>query len=157
MNKGFFGFCSFNEVWQTIINLKIFTSHFWLTIITFLSTFITTYIWESTHAYYTLIFLLMVDFITGVAKGIKFKCFSSRKFSRIVVILIAYTSLLSIAFNLAKASVVYFFLPNLIFTLLTSTALISIVENLGELGILKKDLIDFIKSKVSLKNLLKKK
>lgn len=155
--NGIFGYNTTNELINTLgftfdwIQLKL--SFVTIAIIT---SFITKYIYADSHAIYILMLLFLADFLSGVAKSLKNKTFSSYKLWRILPVFVGAMFILSISWHLSTVSIVYSLLPSLVYTFISSTLLVSLIENFGELGILDKELITTLKSRFSFKKLIKK-
>jgi hypothetical protein len=113
-----------------------------------LNSFITKYIYDDAKAVYFLVFLIAFDALTGVWKAIKNRQFSSSRLPRILVLMILYVTLLGIGWNAAKFSSFYFWLPSVLYGGMVGTLIVSIAENLMELGYISKSLYELIKKKV---------
>lgn len=114
------------------------------------------YIWGTPTAIYTLWFLMLLDYFTGIAKAICNKEFVSFKLWRMPLYFISTTLLLSLAFWMAKANFLFVVLPPMVMGGFLSVYFVSLLENLGELELLPKPLIEALKSKFGLKALLEK-
>lgn len=155
--KGFFGYDSIADIANTLgMTYNWLTLKLSLVTTAMISTFITSYIYNDEKAVYLLMVLFLIDFVTGVAKSIKNSKFSSYKMGRVLPIFVAAMTLLSISWHLSTVSWVYSFLPSIVYTFISSTLLVSFVENLGELGVLDKQLIRAIKERFNFKKLLGK-
>lgn len=143
-NKSFFGFQSLKDYTTTLFCFNHLTLLSISTMIGIVSSFITDYLYNSSHAIYTLLFLVGADCITGIYRAIKLKTFTSQRLPRILIVLISYIGLLSMSWHLAIDIPLLSFLPSIIFFGLTTTTLISIIENLDALGILQHSLVNKI-------------
>lgn len=155
-NTLFVGFSSIQDFVQTALGWKNASINLIIACIAGISTFITNYIWDDASAVFFMVFLIAVDFITGVARSIrsKPKSFSSARMPRAFVILVAYCLLLSIGWNAAHFSVLFIFLPGVIWGGLISTLILSILENLILLKIIDKTIFSSVIDK--LKSIIKK-
>lgn len=126
-----------------------------LIIITFLTTLIENYIYSSAGAVWFLFSLYGIDWLTGVIKAVKLRQFNSKNFGRIAVSLVGAVLLLFMAFNAAKYSAIFFWLPSTIYAVLTGQQIISISENLMLIGAIKKNIFHFLSQKFSLENITK--
>jgi phage-related holin len=151
-NTAMVGFESFNDLLQTIFGLKHKALTFYVASVAATSSFITNYIWDDSSAVYFLVFLLTIDFITGVWKSIKSNKFCSSRLPRAFVTLLVYCLMLSIGWNAAKYSIMFIWLPGVIYGGLISTLLVSVIENLMELGYLPKELYNKLKKIIKSKS-----
>lgn len=120
-----------------------------------LSGFIERYIWDDPGAFIFLFILIIIDFITGIVKGIKEKDFRSRRIPRTAGKAITYAIMLFVAFNVNKyIEYVFFWLPMSMLGVFYMTELWSIVENFSKLGMLDRDLVEFLKHKLNIKKWL---
>lgn len=115
-----------------------------------LSTFITHYIYNDARAIYTLIAIILLDAITGITRAVKQNKFSSARLPRILVIMILYTGLLAIGWNLSKVSVVYAWLPGVLYGGFVTTLIISIFENAHQIGLIPDNIYYYLKNKIAL-------
>lgn len=155
-NTCFIGFDSITDFVSTAVGWKNHSINIVIAMLAGVSTFITDYIWDDASAVFFMFFLVVVDFITGVIKSIysKPRTFSSSRLPRAFVILLSYCLLLSIAWNAAHFSVLFLWLPGLIWGGIISTLILSIIENLILLKILDKSAFSAILQK--LKQIVKK-
>jgi len=142
------GFKSIQDFFSTLI-IKNCTLNITFSSLAIFTTFITKYVYDDASAIYFLFFLLIVDFITGVACSIKNKSFGSARLMRIVATLITYVLVLSISWNAAKYSLWFIFLPGLVYGLMIGTQIISILENLMKLKLIKREFYNKIKNKIN--------
>ncbi len=151
-----FGFNDQQDLITSIIGLKSLIFNFFIAFIAAMSTFITGYMYDTPTAIYTLQFLMLVDQITGMAVAIKEKNFESRKVARMILFFLTVSLSIGIAFNLAKANIIFYFLPSLLYGGFASTYFISLLENFAKLGYMPDALYQFIKEKLGLKALFDK-
>ena len=144
------GYANLQDLATSLFGLKMTVINFIGAVIAVATTFITDYIWNDAKAVYMLLFLVGIDAITGIAKAIKAKTFSSAKLPRVLVIMIAYTTLLGIAWNLSKISPFYDFLPAILYGGFISTLLISIFENLHFLNLIPTKMYNYVRKKLDL-------
>jgi len=155
--RGFYGFDTLSDLFRSLgfcydwLAFKISL----ITIAT-ITSFITTYMYDDSKAIFILIFLFLCDFITGVWKSIIKKNFNSYKMIRILPMFISAMLILSIAWNLSGVMWVYSYLPGIVYVFISSTLFVSLIENLGEIGIIDRELINIIKNRFNFKTLIKK-
>ena len=155
--RGFFGYSNIYDVGKTLgITYEWLSLKLSLITIASLTTFITTYIYNDAQAIFILFFLFGADLITGVWKSFINKNFSSYKLFRILPMFVAAMFILSISWHLSTVSWVYGFLPSIVYIFISSTLFVSLIENLGEIGILDKVLINTLRQRFNFKTLLKK-
>lgn len=147
-NKLILGFGDFKELTTSALGLKSSFLNCCMGAIAAITTFITNYIWDDASAVYFMFFLILMDAITGVWKSIKFKTFRSSKIPRILVLSILYVVMLAISWNAANYSNLFMWLPGLVYGGLIGTQIVSIYENIAELGYLPKGLLYQIKNKI---------
>jgi uncharacterized membrane protein YfcA len=155
-NDKILGFSNFSEFIECLLGLKNAFVNSLFAIATTLTTFITNYVWDDAKAVYFLVFAITLDAITGIWKAIHYKKFRSAKLPRIFVIATIYVLMLSISWNSANFSPLFVWLPGAVYGGLLGTQLVSIYENLSELGYLPKglfyDIIERIKYKIKKDN-----
>lgn len=156
-NNSIFGYDSFSDFLTTIFGYSYsFKFNSFIAALTSISSFITGYIYDDYKAVYFLLFLILLDFISGTAKAIKLKTFSSKRLPRILLTIISYCILLSVSWNAAKYNDLFFFLPSLIYGGLTGTLLISVFENFYFLGYLPQSIYLILKQRLKLEKLFDK-
>lgn len=143
-----FGFKNFKELFITAFGTKHLSFSLFLSVITTINAFITEYIYDDAKAVYFLLFLIAFDAFTGIWKAVKNKTFSSSRLPRVIVLMILYVCLLGIGWNAARFSYLYFWLPSTIYGIMIGTLIVSLFENLMELGFISKDLYDIVKNKI---------
>ncbi len=141
-----------------------------------LTTFITSYIWDSSDAVFTLLSLMLFDWAAGVGLAmrasfiLKFnknlsseskqkfekRKFSSKKAPRIFVAIPIAFWLLSVSWNLSKSNPLFYTLPGIVYGGFAGTYVMSLWENLTEMGFFSKDILDVIKDKFNIVKYLKK-
>jgi hypothetical protein len=73
--KAMIGYSSPNDLISTILGIKSWVVNTWLAFIFAFTSFITNYIWDSHEAVYTLVSLMILDWITGVFLAIRASCY----------------------------------------------------------------------------------
>jgi|GEM_PF-5647308 len=154
-NKLMVGFNSIGDFLNSMLGLKHPTISFIFSLIAVITGFITKYIYDDANAVYFLLFMIIVDATTGIAKSIKLKTFSSSRLPRILVIMLVYCVLLAIGWNAAKFSAFYFWLPSSLYGGFIAVLLVSIVENLYILGYIPKTFYELIKEKINIRKIFK--
>lgn len=155
-NNKILGFDNFGEFFECVLGLKNVFINGLLAFIATMTTFITNYIWDDAKAVYFLVFIIILDAITGIWKSIYYKTFRSSKLPRIFVVSVIYVVMLSVSWHSANFSTLFIWLPGAVYGGLLGTQLISVYENLSELGYLPKgifyDIIEKIKFKTKNNN-----
>lgn len=144
------GFANLHDLATSAFGLKSSVITFMISLFGALTAFITTYIYDDAKAVYTLLALIGLDAFTGIIKSIKNKTFSSARLPRILVIIIVYMSLLGIGWSLSKISSFYLWIPSALYFGFVTTLMISIVENLNQLGLISDGIFNAIKGKINL-------
>lgn len=135
---------------KKLIGWELLTKECWVkvhilsSVLAFSTYFVESYIWNPSGAYFTFIFLLVVDFIAAVKIAFKNKDFQTRKATRILYKLVGFTALFAIAFNLAKNDPFFGFLPELVYFPAVLITLLSFVKHLSTLNILPEKLSNLI-------------
>lgn len=155
-NTALLGYDSISDFIQTNLGLSHLKLNCFASIIAILTTFITDYVYDDARAYYFLIFSLAVDFITGIWKSVKNKTFSSSRIPRMFVTILFYSLMLSLAWNSARSSELFIWLPSAIFAGFLSTTLVSIFENIYAIGFLPKSIYDILKQRLRIQKYFQK-
>ena len=153
MQKGndlMLGYANSHDLLSSIFGFKLAAINFVVAITAAITTFITDYIWDDAKAIYILLMLITVDAATGIFKAVKSKTFSSAKLPRILVIMVVYTTMLGIAWNVSKISPFYAFLPAVLYGGFISTLIVSIFENLHQLKWIPDNIYNLVKNKLEL-------
>jgi hypothetical protein len=155
-NDKILGFSNFNEFIGCLLGLKNTFVNSLFAIAATLTTFITDYVWDDAKAVYFLVFIIALDAMTGIWKAVHYKVFRSAKLPRIFVIATIYVLMLSVSWNSANFSPLFIWLPGAVYGGLLGTQLVSIYENLSQLGYLPQgifyDIIEKIKFKLKKDN-----
>ncbi len=154
-NKLILGYKSLADFFTTSFGLKNPVVNFLGAAIATIGSFITQYVYDDAGAVYFLLFMIVVDAITGIWKSIKFKTFGSSRLPRILITMLLYCVLLAIGWNAAKYSSFYFWLPSALYGGFIAVLLISIIENLYQLGYVPKAIYEVIKEKLSIRKIFK--
>lgn len=144
------GFLSFDDLLKSAFGTEHLQTNLIMAFIGGISTFITSYIYDDAQAIYVLMGLIAFDSLTGVLKALKFNRFSSAKLPRILIIMVIYTSMMSLGWNLAKVNDFYSWIPGTLYFGFVTTLGISIIENLHELGVISDNVYFYIKRKISI-------
>jgi|TARA_R110000868_G_scaffold17137_3_gene75651 hypothetical protein len=147
-NNLILGFKSLKELATYIFGIKSSFVNFCTSTLAITTSFITSYVWDDASAVYFMLFLIIADAATGVWKSIKYKTFRSSKLPRILVLSILYVLMLSISWNASRFSPLFIWLPGLVYGGLIGTQIVSIYENISELGYLPKGLLYDIKDRI---------
>ena len=154
--KNFLGFTSFQDFITTLIGIKTASINAIFAFIAVLTTFITNYIWDDSSAIYTLWALMFADWITGIVKASRSNNFVSYKVFRMPIYFLTTSFVISISWWLAKSSLLFYPLPGIVFGGFCSVYFFSLLENLGEIGLLPKALVNMLKKRFGLKALFDK-
>lgn len=110
--------------------------------------FIEKFVWAEAAQYWFLIMLIIVDFVTGVLKAMKFKMFVPKKLPRVFIVMIAYTLLMYISFYGARVVPLLFWLPTALYSLFVLMTLLSIAQNMYALNFIPKVIKNFFENKI---------
>jgi len=143
-NTTILGYDSFNDFANTNFGISSIKLNIFLSIFGGLTSFITSYIYNDAAAVYFLVFLLFMDFVTGVCRAAILNRFSSARMPRIALTSILYLGLLAISWNLSKYAPIYDFLPGAIYAVFVGTLFKSLIENLKDIGLLPKGIYNAI-------------
>lgn len=155
-SQNFFGFTSITDFIESFLRLKHWSFNATVAIFGVLTSFITGYMWENASDVYFLYFLMLGDWVTGVSKSIIKKEFESYRLFRMPLYFAAVSVVLSCAWWMNRGSYLFFFLPGLTLTGFYAVYFTSLLENLGELGLLPKSLVSILRKKLGLKALIEK-
>lgn len=153
---GFIGFAHPIDFLSSLVGTKTWVINAGIAIAASLTSFVTNYIWDDPKAVFTLWSLMATDWATGIAKSIVNKRFVSFKVWRMPLYFIATSYLLHISWNMAKGNMLFSLLPGLVIGGFYSVYFVSLLENLGEIGLLPKALVRILKSKFGLQKLIDK-
>jgi hypothetical protein len=142
------GYANWHEFTDSLFGLKQTVLNSMVALLAVLTTFINNYVWNDAGAIYFMLFLIAFDATTGVFKAVKNKTFSSARLPRILVIMITYTSLLALAWNVAKFSPFYSWLPGILYGGFIATLIVSIFENLHALKIVPERIYSLVSKKL---------
>jgi phage-related holin len=155
-STGFIGFTSPLDFLYSFIGAKTWFINLTVGFCAALTTFISNYIWNDPAAVFTLWSLMIADWVTGIAKSVVNKRFVSFKIWRMPLYFVATSYLLHISWGMAKGNILFTLLPGLVIGGFYSVYFISLLENLGEIGVLPKGLVIALKSKFGLQKLINK-
>lgn len=153
---GFLGFASGQDFVESFVGLKTWTTNAVIAFFGAVTTFVSGFMWDDPKAVYTLWVLMSADWATGILKGIINKKFTSYKLWRMPLYFVATSFVLAISWWVAKYSILFAPLPGIVIGGFFSVYFASILENLGELGLLPKPIVKLLKSKFGLKKLFDK-
>lgn len=143
------GYANWHELTDSLLGLKQTVFNFFIAFLAIMTTFINDYVWDNAAAIYFMLFLISVDAVTGISKSIKNKTFSSSRLPRILVIMLTYTTLLAISWNIAKFSPFYFWLPGALYGGFVATLLVSVFENLHNLKLIPDRIYNLVSRKLT--------
>lgn len=138
------GFDSMGDFLNTTLGTKTVKANAVTGIAAGITGFVTNYVYDDAHAIWFLVFLCTVDLLTGVAKAFRNSNFSSKKFPRAFVSMLAYVCLIAISWNAAKHIPELNFVPGLVYGGVISTLVISVYENLKSLEWIDPKFLDRI-------------
>lgn len=153
---GFLGFESLGDFASSLFGVKNWFINISIALVGGLATFILDYMWDSVEAVYTLWTLMCVDWVTGIAKGIFKKRLSSYKLWRMPLYFVATSFVLSISWWMAKGNILFIPLPGMVMGGFYAVYFVSMLENLGEIGLLPKPIVRVLSNKFGLKSLIDK-
>lgn len=164
------GFTSLQDFINTLLGVKSWGINFFFACIAAISSFFSSYIYDSSEAVWFLILLFGADLMTGIYKsyirrrddgerGVRasFGAIKSNKLLRGFVSILMHLLLLGISWNMAKHNGVFFFLPSLVYGGIISTQFVSVLENLAEARILNSKLLNVILERIDITKIFKKK
>jgi hypothetical protein len=144
------GYESFKDLFKSAFGTEHLHANMIMASLGAVITFITSYIYDDPQAIFVLIGMIAFDSITGIMKAFKNGTFSSAKLPRILVIMLVYTGLLSLGWNLAKFDELFSWVPGTLYFGFITTLVISIIENLHQLNIISDNMYKFMKKKMAL-------
>lgn len=155
-SKNYLGFENLEDFSSTLIRSKDWVVNGIFAFLAMIPSLITGYMWDSTSAIYTLWALMTADFITGVWKSMRSKTFVSNRVFRTPILFLVTSLLLALSWHLSKATILFIPLPSLVYGGFCAVYLVSLCENLGELGYLPKPFVTLLKNRFGLKALIKR-
>lgn len=154
--KTFFGFYSVSDFLVSFFGLKYGFINLIIGGILTISSFITGWIYDDAGAVYTLWVLMFADWGTGIYKAIKQKTFTSSRLFRMPLYFLSTTFLLAISWHIGKSQYIFQIISSFILGGFYSVYLISLIENLGELNLLPKRMVNALKNRFGFKAFLDK-
>lgn len=142
-----YGFNGFGDFISTALGLKYVKINMVGMIGAVLIQYFTNFFCESVETLLILYFLMAIDLFTGSMKAIRRKTFSSRKFSRIWLLVVFNSLLIFISWMVANNNFLFKYIPSIVSGGLFTTYLISFIENAGELGYLPKGITRIVKTR----------
>ena len=109
------------------------------------------------HAIYFLIVLYVIDFLTGIFKSIKNKTLVSKKVPRVILTLFGALLILSITFFASQFSIIFEPVGMVFYSVFLAQQILSIGENLHQVGAINIEIWIAIKEKFNIKNITDKK
>lgn len=150
------GFNGINDFINSLFGIKHTDINVIVVFITTLTSIITNYMWNDAAAVYTLWILMAADWGTGIWKSMKIKKFESNKLFRMPLFFTSTSAVISFSWWISKTSIVFALLPSIAMGGFLSVYFISLLENLGELDLLPKNMVKVLKSRFGLKALMDK-
>jgi phage-related holin len=155
-SPNFLGFDSVSDFFNSLFKPSNWDLNFIGAAIATITTFISGYIWDSPTAIWTLWVLMGADWFTGIWKSMLKKQFVSYKIFRMPLYFIATSFALSISWWLSKSSILFTPLPSIVYGGFAAVYFVSMLENLGEIGLLPKSIVDMLKARFGLKAIVEK-
>jgi hypothetical protein len=149
-NNLIMGFDTINDFFISAFGIKSLKFNLCMALLTGISTFFTNWIYDA-PALYFMFCLLGLDTLTGVYRAIKKRNFSSAKLPRCLVLLITYVVMLCISTQAAKYSVYFTSVSGIVYGGIIATLLVSVFENLYQVGLIKKNLYDLVIDRIKIK------
>ena len=144
------GYSSLHDLLYSVFGFKTSVFTFLVSFFAGLTAFLTSYVYDDAKAIYTLVAMIGLDAFTGILKSIKHKTFSSARLPRILVIVVLYLSLLGVGWNLSKISSFYVWIPSTLYFGFVTTLVVSIIENMHQLGLISDGVYKTIFGKIEL-------
>ncbi len=117
-------------------------------------TYISSHIYDNPLAIHALLLAYILDFLSALYKckvnGVKIK---SGMLPRFIYHLVFISGLLTFSWYLSKTNLMFYFLPSLIYGGCMSQQLLSILENLGEAGVINTNFLKYYKELIVLRYL----
>lgn len=154
--SGFLGFVNVQDFFESFLGVKSWTVNAVVAAIGAVTSFIGGYMWNDPSAIWVLWILMGSDWLTGIAKSIVNKKFISYKLWRMPLYYIATSFVIAISWWISKSNIIFKPLPSIVICGFYSVYFISLLENLGEIGVLPKPIVALLKKKFGLKKLLDK-
>ena len=154
-STGFLGFANVQDFLESFLGTSKWAYNGILAVIGAVTTFITGYMWNDPKAVWTLWILMAADWATGILKGILNKKFVSYKLWRMPLYYVATSFVIAISWWMSKSSNIFYILPSIVIAGFYSVYFTSMLENLGEVGLLPKGLTTLLKNRFGLKKLFK--
>jgi len=142
-----YGFNGFGDFIVTALGLKTIKLSFLGMVGAIIIQYFTNFFCESIETLLILYFLMGIDLITGSLKAVKAKKFTSRRFSRIWILVVFNSLLIFISWMLSNNNFLFTYIPAIVSGGLYTTYFISFVENAGELGYLPKSIQTIVKTR----------
>lgn len=155
-HTGFLGFESFADFWESFLGVKHYVINLLVAMVGGITSFITDYMWDDANAVWTLWVLMGADWGTGMLKGMINKRFVSYKIFRMPLYYVATSFVISISWHMAKGNILFIPLPGIVMAGFYAVYFTSMLENLGEIGVLPKPLVKVLKTKFGLKKVVDK-
>lgn len=153
---GFLGFVSIEDFFNSLIGVKTWMVNSILATIGVVTTFVANYMWDDPKAVWLLWLLMGADWISGVAKSVIQKRFVSYKFWRMPLYFVATSAVLAFSWWMSKTYSVFYPLPAIAMCGFYSVYFVSVLENLGEVGLLPKPIVRVLKTRFGFKKLIDK-
>ncbi len=153
---GFLGFENLADFAESLFGIKTWVINIFIGLVGGLASFVLDYMWDSVEAVYTLWILMCADWGTGIIKGMFRKRFSSYKLWRMPLYFAATSFVLSISWWMAKGNVLFTPLPGMVMGGFYAVYFVSLLENLGEIGLLPKPIVKVLSTQFGLKTLIDK-
>ena len=153
---GFLGFAGVDDFFASLLGVKNWTINATVALLGAITTFITGYIFNDPTAIWTLWILMGADWATGIVKGAVNKRFVSYKLWRMPLYYVATSFVISISWWMSKSSAIFSILPSIVVTGFYSVYFVSMLENLGEIGLLPKTIVNLLKKRFGLKKLMER-
>lgn len=150
------GFTGVNDFLNSLFGAKYADLNIMAVIITTLTSIITSYMWDDYNAVITLWLLMGADWLTGIIKAMKLKQFVSNKLYRMPLFFVTTSAVISFSWWIAKTSTLFYLLPSVVMGGFLSVYFVSLLENLGELDLLPKNMVKVLRNKFGLKALMEK-
>ena len=153
---GFLGFENVNDFFSSLFGVKDWVVNTALAIIGTIASFVGNYMWDDPQAVYLLWALMATDWASGIIKSAVNKRFVSYKLWRMPLYYIATSLVLGLSWWMSKKYAVFYPLPAITMCGFYSVYFVSMLENLGEIGLLPRPIVILLKTRFGLKKLIDK-
>jgi phage-related holin len=154
LNNNMFGYESLTDFGTSLIKSKAILLAVFPAFGMLIHSFITGYVYSSAEPIYIMWILLLLDWVSGIAKAMYFKEFVSSKLLRTPIKILVYSAVMGIAWQMGQHLSVFTYLPIILLSLFYADSFFSLLENFGELKLIPKPIIYVLKEKFGIKAII---